>query len=67
MFQNFFQKFSKILESANSEIVLNIKDIFIDFIDKGLEVNIDENSGYFTISIIGEIKSKTVKIVRFPY
>lgn len=54
------RKFSKILESANSEIVLNIKDIFIDFIDKGLEVNIDENSGYFTISIIGEIKSKTV-------
>jgi hypothetical protein len=32
------RKFSKILESANSEIVLNIKDILVDFIDKGLEV-----------------------------
>ncbi len=35
------KKFSKILESVESEIVQDIKDIFIEFTDKGFSIKVD--------------------------
>jgi len=45
------RKFSKILESAQSEEVLDIKDILMEFKDSGFEVKIDEAHGTYTISL----------------
>lgn len=41
------RKFSKILESAESDIVLDIKDILMEFKDSGFDVKIDEAHGTY--------------------
>jgi len=44
-------KFSKILESADSDIVLDIRDILMDFKDVGFEIDIKEIQGTYTIKM----------------
>ena len=46
------RKFSKILESADSDIVLDIRDILMDFKDVGFEIEIKEFQGNYTIVLI---------------
>lgn len=46
------RKFSKILESAESDIVLDIRDILMDFKDAGFEIDIVEFQGNYTIVLI---------------
>ena len=48
------RKFSKILESAESDIVLDIKDILMEFKDSGFEVKIDEAHGTYFIHLIAK-------------
>ena len=45
------RKFSKILESADSDIVLDIKDILMDFKDAGFDVKIDEAHGTYVVQL----------------
>ena len=45
------RKFSKILESADSKIVLDIKDIFTEFTDAGFKIVVDEFQGFYNISL----------------
>lgn len=45
------RKFSKILESADSDIVLDIRDILMDFKDVGFEIDIKEIQGTYTIKM----------------
>lgn len=46
------RKFSKILESADSDMVLDIRDILMDFKDAGFEIDITEFQGNYTIVLI---------------
>ena len=46
------RKFSKILESADSNIVLSIKNILIEFKDIGFEITITEFQGNYTITLV---------------
>ena len=46
------RKFSKILESADSNIVLSIKNILIEFKDIGFEITIKEFQGNYTITLV---------------
>ena len=46
------RKFSKILESADSDIVLDIRDILMDLKDTGFEIDITEFQGNYTIVLI---------------
>lgn len=45
------RKFSKILESAQSEEVLDIKDILMEFKDSGFDVKIEEAHGTYIIEL----------------
>lgn len=45
------RKFSKILESLDSDMVSDIKDIFVDLIDKGFELKIEEGQGVYLIKL----------------
>lgn len=45
------RKFSKILESADSDIVLDIKDILMEFKDSGFDVKIDEIHGTYLVEV----------------
>jgi hypothetical protein len=46
------RKFTKILESLDSELVQDIKDIFVEFLDKGIELKtIDEFQGIYKIRL----------------
>lgn len=45
------RKFSKILESLDSEIIKDIKDIFVEFSDKDIIIKVEEFQGFFTISL----------------
>lgn len=45
------RKFSKILESLESEDVLDIKDILIEFKDSGFDVKIDESHGTYVVRL----------------
>lgn len=45
------RKFSKILESLESEDVLDIKDIVMEFKDSGFEVKIDEAHGTYVVQL----------------
>jgi hypothetical protein len=58
------RKFSKILESAESDIVLDIKDILMEFKDSGFDIKIDEAHGtYFVqLSAIGTPDAPAAKI-----
>jgi hypothetical protein len=58
------RKFSKILESVESDIVLDIKDILMEFKDSGFDIKIDEAHGtYFVkLSAIGTPDAPAAKI-----
>ena len=58
------RKFSKILESADSDIVLDIKDILMDFKDAGFDVKIDEAHGTYVVQLSakGTPEAPAVKI-----
>ena len=45
------RKFSKILESLESDMVADIKDIFVDLIDKGFEIKVEEGHGVYLIRL----------------
>lgn len=45
------RKFSKILESLDSDMVSDIKDIFVDLIDKGFEIKVKEGQGVYLIEL----------------
>lgn len=45
------RKFSKILESAESDIVLDIRDILMEFKDSGFDIKIDEAHGTYFIQL----------------
>jgi len=45
------RKFSKILESLESDMVADIKDIFIDLIDKGFKIKVNEGQGVYLIEL----------------
>ena len=45
------RKFSKILESADSDVVLDIKDILMEFKDADFEIDIVEFQGNYTITL----------------
>ena len=45
------RKFSKILESLDSDMVSDIKDIFVHLIDKGFEIKIKEGQGVYLIEL----------------
>ena len=45
------RKFSKILESLESEDVLDIKDILMEFKDSGFDVKIDESHGTYVVRL----------------
>lgn len=45
------RKFSKILESLESDMVSDIKDIFIDLIDKGFKIKVNEGQGVYLIEL----------------
>lgn len=45
------RKFSKILESLDSDMVADIKDIFVDLIDKGFEIKVKEGQGVYLIEL----------------
>ena len=45
------RKFSKILESLDSDMVADIKDIFVDLIDKGFEIKVKEGKGVYLIEL----------------
>ena len=45
------RKFSKIVESLESEDVLDIKDILIEFKDSGFDVKIDESHGTYVVRL----------------
>ena len=45
------RKFSKILESLDSDMVSDIKDIFVDLIDKGFEIKVKEGKGVYLIEL----------------
>jgi len=46
------RKFSKILESAESDIVLDIKDILMDLKDVGFEIEVSEFQGTYKVVLI---------------
>ena len=46
------RKFSKILESADSDIVLDIRDILMDFKDVGFEIEVSEFQGTYKVVLI---------------
>ena len=46
------RKFSKILESADSDIVLDIKDILMDLKDAGFEIEVSEFQGTYKVVLI---------------
>jgi hypothetical protein len=46
------RKFSKILESADSDIVLDIKDILMDLKDAGFEIEVTEFQGTYKVVLI---------------
>ena len=46
------RKFSKILESAESDIVLDIKDILMDLKDAGFEIEVSEFQGTYKVVLI---------------
>jgi len=46
------RKFSKILESADSDIVLDIKDILMDLKDVGFEIEVSEFQGTYKVVLI---------------
>jgi len=56
------RKFSKILESAESDIVLDIRDILIDFKDAGFAIDIEEVQGTYTIKM--KLDGKTDEMER---
>ena len=58
------RKFSKILESIESDISKDIKDIFIDFMDMGFTIKIDEIESHFSISLTCDHKVDTMECVR---
>lgn len=45
------RKFSKILESLESDMVADIKDIFVDLIDKGFKIKVNEGQGVYLIEL----------------
>lgn len=45
------RKFTKILESLDSEFIHDIKDIFVEFLDKGFAIEVKEFQGFFTINL----------------
>ena len=57
------RKFSKIVESLESEDVLDIKDILMEFKDSGFDIRIDESHGTYTVklSAIGTEESPAAK------
>ena len=55
------RKFSKILESAESDVVLDIKDILMDLKDSGFDVKIDEAHGTYVVQL--SAKSTTVDMM----
>lgn len=58
------RKFSKILESAESDVVLDIKDILMEFKDSGFDVKIDEIHGvyFMVLSAKGTPESPAVNL-----
>ena len=46
------RKFSKILESADSDIVLDIRDILMDLKDAGFEIEVSEFQGTYKVVLI---------------
>ena len=46
------RKFSKILESADSDMVLDIKDILMDLKDAGFEIEVSEFQGTYKVVLI---------------
>ena len=58
------RKFSKILESLESEDALDIKDILMEFKDSGFDVKIDEAHGTYTVRLaaIGTEESHAVQV-----
>jgi hypothetical protein len=61
------RKFSKILESFESDIVLDIRDIFIDFKDAGFKIEIEDwskENGFIDISLKYDGKTDTMECIR---
>lgn len=58
------RKFSKIVESLESEDVLDIKDILMEFKDSGFDVKIEESHGTYTVQLaaIGTEESRAVQV-----
>jgi hypothetical protein len=58
------RKFSKILESAESDIVLDIRDILMEFKDSGFDIKIDEAHGtyFIQLSAKGTPEAPAVKV-----
>jgi len=58
------RKFSKILESAESDIVLDIRDILIDFKDAGFTIDIEEVQGTYTIKMRLDGKTDEMECIK---
>ena len=49
------RKFSRIVESQESGMISDIKDIFVDLIDKGFEIKITEGQGVYRIELTNSV------------
>jgi hypothetical protein len=58
------RKFSKIVESIESGISKSIKDIFIEFMDMGFTIEIDEIESHFSIILACDNKVDNMECVR---
>ncbi len=58
------RKFSKIVESIESDISESIKDIFIELLDMGFTINISEIQSHFSISLKNDNKVDSMECVR---
>ena len=58
------RKFSKIVESLESEDVLDIKDILMEFKDSGFDIKIEEAHGTYTVQLFanGTEESRAVQV-----
>lgn len=58
------RKFTKILESAESEEVLDIKDVLIDFQDMGFDIKVEDVNGLYKIEMRCEERLDWMECVR---
>ena len=58
------RKFSKILESIESDLVLDIKDILMDFKDVGFQIDVKDTHGTYTISMKFEGKIDVMECIQ---